>query len=89
MVGREIRKVSRGYHYFFVKPRANANVHRTVEKLMKIGDVKEVAITEGEYGFVVKAQESHDEEQKTLGRISKAVGGTAVKAVCHCQYVRR
>ena len=88
MVGREIRRVSRGYHYFFVKPRQNESIECAVERLMKIEDVKEVSVTEGEYGFIVKAAESDIKKGKVLERISKAVGGRPAKAVCYCSYVR-
>ena len=89
MVGKEIRRVSRGYHYFFVKPGRNVDAHKAAEKLMTIEKVKEVSITEGRYGFVVKADEEHDDTDATLGKIGGVVGGNAVKVVCHCQYVRR
>ena len=89
MFGKEIRRVSRGYHYFFVKPGRNGDVHRAAERLMKIEDVKEVSIVEGEYGFIVKAEESHEDGKQVMVGISKAVGGRSSKAVCHCQYIRR
>ena len=54
---------------------------------MEIDGVKEVSITEGEYGFVVKAHESR-QEQQVMGRINKAVGGSTSKALCHCRYVK-
>ncbi len=87
VIGKDIRRISQGYHYFFVRPTQNEDVHKAVERLMEIDSVKEVSITEGEYGFVVKAHESGDEQQ-VIGRINKAVGGSTVKVVCHCRYVR-
>ena len=88
MVGREIKRVSRGYHYFFVKPRQNGDVQKAVERLMEIDGVKEISVAEGEYGFIVKIRENDGDDGKVLERIGKAAGGSAVKAVCHCQYVK-
>ena len=88
MVGKRIRRVSRGYHYFFVKPRQNGDVEKAVERLMEIDGVKEVSVTDGEYGFLVKTHADSKKSGNVLDRIGKATGGRAVKAVCHCQYVK-
>ena len=85
---KNIRMVSRGYHYFFVRPGRNSDIRRSVEKLMTIEPVREVSITEGEYGFVVKTNEIHSGEKEVLNRIRMAVNGTLKKAVCHCQYFK-
>ncbi len=87
MAEKVIRRVSKGYHYFFVKPRKPGNVHKVAERLMRIDNVKEVSVTEGEYGFVVKAHES-EEEEKVVGQITKVVGGNTIKALCHYRYIR-
>ena len=65
MVERRIKRVSRGCHYFFVKPRQNGSVHAAAEGLMRIEKVREVSVTEGAFGFVIKAHESDDPD--TLG----------------------
>ena len=83
---KNIRRVSHGYHYFFVRPRRSGNVHKAAARLMGIRKVKEVAVTEGDYGFVVKAHES--EGDGVVREIAKAVGGSSRKAVCHCRYIR-
>ncbi len=88
MVGKEIKRVSHGYHYFFVKPGRNSNVHAAAERLMRIEGVREVSITEGEYGFVVKANEIHEGEKEVLDKISRATKGKSARAVCHCRYVK-
>ena len=88
MGGKGIRRVSRGYHYFFVKPGCNRDVHKAAARLMAIESVREVSITEGEYGFVVKANEIHEDEPEILARIGKATRGKSTAAVCHCQYIR-
>ena len=88
MVGKEIKRVSRGYHYFFVKPKDNDSIEGTVERLMKIEHVKEVSITEGEYGFVVKTGEIREGEVEVLAQIGKAAKGKSARVVCRCSYVR-
>ena len=88
MGGKGIRRVSRGYHYFFVKPGCNRDVHKAAARLMAIESVREVSITEGEYGFIVKANEVHEDEPEILARISKAAKGKSTAAVRHCQYVK-
>ena len=88
MNGNKIRRVSHGCHYFFVRPGRNGNVHRAAAKLMGIRKVKEVAVTEGDYGFVVKAHGLQEGEQAVAREITRAVGGNSKKAVCHCRYVK-
>ena len=83
-----IRKVSHGYHYFFVRPGRSGNLHKAAARLMGIRKVSEVAITEGDYGFVVKARDIRDGEKAVVREIAKAVGGSSKRAVCHCRYVR-
>ncbi len=83
---KNIRMVSHGYHYFFVRPGRNKDLHAAARKLMGIRKVREVEITEGDYGFVVKAHESDD--PSVIREITRAVGGSSRKAVCHCRYVR-
>lgn len=85
---KQIRRVSHGYHYFFVRPGDNRDVHKAAARLMAIESVREVSIIEGEYGFIVKASEIHEGENEVLARISKAAKGKATTAVCHCQYIR-
>ncbi len=85
MTRQRIRRVTESYHYFFVRPNSKENVHATAEKLMEIKSVTEVAITEGHFGFVVKAE---DNAKVTADRINKATRGTSSMAICHCQYAK-
>jgi hypothetical protein len=48
--------------------------------------VREVHITEGEYGFVVKSALLDYEKQQELGRrIEKAAKGTSKALISHCE----
>ncbi len=78
---------SASFGYFFVKPSVKGNVHKAARKLMDIKGIREVSITEGDYGFVVKADFLYDRDNNFLCReIVKAVGGTSKKALCYCHY---
>ena len=70
---------------FFVMPAKCADVHKSARKLMAIGKIKEVMITEGSYGFVVHTEA--DAESGRIGKeISRVVGGVSRIAVCHYRY---
>lgn len=89
-MGKKILNRSSNYDYFFVKPAAKGNVHKTARKLIEIGRVREVAITEGDYGFVLKANPLCKGGADSLNaKIQKIAGGSSAKAVCRCRYNKR
>ncbi len=70
---------------FLVRPGRTADVHESAKRLMEVGSVREVLITEGSCGFIVKAVPGA--EAGPLGKeISRIVGGRSEVAVCHYQY---
>ena len=70
---------------FFVMPAKCSDVHSSARKLIAIGRIKEVMITEGSYGFVVRAEAGVKCRQ--IGKeISKVVGGMTRVAICHYSY---
>ena len=78
---------SASFDYFFVKPSRKGNVHKAAKKLIEIKGIREVSVTEGDYGFVVKADFLYERDNDFLHKeIMKAVGGTTKKALCYCQY---
>ena len=84
---KKIKSSKGNFDYFFVKPSRGRDVHESAKRLMEIKGVKEVAITEGDCGFVVKADFLYERENDFLYReIMKAVGGTSRKAACYCEY---
>lgn len=86
-MGKKTIDNSGSFDYFFVKPSVKGNVHKAAKKLMDIKGIREVSITEGDYGFVVKADFLYDRDNNFLYReIVKAVGGTSKKALCYCHY---
>lgn len=87
MGNKNIRKRSRGYDLFFVKPGKNSDLHEAAKKLMGIDKIKEVIIAEGAYGFIVKAEPLIEKDRSAVDReITRAVGGSSRKAMCYCQY---
>jgi DNA-binding Lrp family transcriptional regulator len=61
---RTIRLRQNRCRFYFLGPAANGNARSFVEKLARLKGVKEVHLTEGRYGFVVKAVEiGHDHNQ--------------------------
>lgn len=83
----KIKNHSSNYNYFFVRPIAKKNVHETARKLIGIAGIREVVITEGDYGFIVKADPLYGKGNDSLDReIIKIVGGSSSKAVCYCEY---
>lgn len=77
------------YKFYFVEPRENANADRFAERLMGIKNVEEVFVTDGDYGFVVKARVPESRKADN-GRdyVSKRLGGSFGKATSHYQYKR-
>jgi hypothetical protein len=87
---RNLSKNSSGHLYFFVRPGEGRNVHRTATKLVGLANVRSVEITEGEFGFVLKAGRIDGARATRLARsISRTAGGGISTAVCHCRYERR
>ncbi len=78
------------YDYFFVRPAERKDVHRAARKLMDIEKVKEVAITEGLYGFVIKADLMHESPEDFVAKeIIGVAGGSVEKATCHGHYRKK
>ena len=75
--------------YFLIKPKIGRNVKHVAKKLVGLKNVREVVVTEGEYGFIVRASVCPERKLMELkGRIAKAVGGYSRIAVCYSEYVR-
>ena len=82
-------KMRIGCSFFFVRPGPNSNVRLVAQRLASMHHVKEVHITEGEYGFIVKSALLDYEKQQELGRrIEKAAKGTSKSLVSHCEVSR-
>ncbi len=81
------RKVVKLHRLFFVKPKENTNADKLAEKFAGFDSVDEVLLTEGDYGFIVKARMDSLEESKELVKcISEASSGTCCTAISYYKY---
>jgi len=88
MIGEGMQRIvknTRGDSLFFVMPGTGSDAHKSAKRLMGMNKIREVLITEGSCGFVVRA--GLNIEQQCLSReISRIVGGSSMIATCHYQY---
>ncbi len=84
----KIRRLSKTlYKFYFVRPPVNANADRLAEELINIKNVEEVFVTDGDYGFVVKARFSEGKEpDDAYTYISKKLGGSFGRVTSYYQY---
>ncbi len=59
------------FDLFFVKPLKGSNAHEAAKALSRLKGVREVLLTEGSYGFVLKAEAGSVELARELGRYEK------------------
>jgi DNA-binding Lrp family transcriptional regulator len=69
--------------FYLINPERNASVNSTVKKLIGISEVDEVYVTEGEYGFMVKAKAS---SQKITSSISQRFSGRVGVMTSYARY---
>jgi DNA-binding Lrp family transcriptional regulator len=86
--GTPIKRLSKKfYKFYFVHPPKNADADRLAEQLIGIKNVEEVFVTDGDYGFVVKARffegKEPDDAQNFL---LKKMGGNFGKVTSYYQY---
>ncbi len=75
------------YKFYFVEPQENADANRFAERLMGMKGVEEVFVTDGDYGFVVKARVSGEgKTDNAHDYLSRRLGCSFGKATCHYQY---
>ncbi len=83
------KKISRcnGYSLFFIEPKIFGNVDYIANELIALNSVKEVGVTSGKYGFLVKCKPYDKREMEVLKHIKKKVGNVS-KLECHYTYMR-
>ena len=81
------KKIAKLHRLFFVRPKENTNVDELAEKFAGFDSVDEVLLTEGDYGFIVRARIGSLEEQKELAKsISEVSSGSCGTAVSYYRY---
>ncbi|MEM3227896.1 MAG: hypothetical protein QXR58_00650 [Candidatus Micrarchaeaceae archaeon] len=58
---RGAKRDGRMHKFFFLKPLPNMNADELSSKLLGIDGIEEVYVTEGDYGFLIKAKSSSNE----------------------------
>lgn len=93
MENRKNTRVSRRrqsvHGFYFVRPRHRANADELADKLIQLNSVEEVLLTEGDYGFLVKAGFFRGEEPKdVMDYIAKNIDSRFGRVISHYQYTK-
>lgn len=82
-------RVKRGvlHKFYFIEPMENGDADLLAEKLISLEPVEEVFLTDGDYGFVVKARFYKGEEPENVtDYIARNMGNKFGKVVSYYQY---
>jgi len=75
--------------FYFIKPKSNANPSVLAMRLMALSNVKEVLVTDGDYGFIVKTCFIDGKTPDNVERyLSNKVGAKYGKCVSYYEYKR-
>jgi DNA-binding Lrp family transcriptional regulator len=75
------------FKFYLLHPPKDANADNIAEKLISFSNVEEVFVTDGDYGFVVKARFLDDKENDDAYKyLSKKLGSGFGKVTSHYQY---
>ena len=78
---RIVKRNSKGCKIYLVKPGNGKNAHEFAERLASFANVEEVMLTEGDFGYIVKAAEDPNEN----AGLRKAMGRPKEYS-CYCSY---
>ncbi|MFI5412695.1 MAG: hypothetical protein ACHQX1_02290 [Candidatus Micrarchaeales archaeon] len=82
-----VRKKGILHKFYFIKPRENADADDLAERLISLKLVEEVFLTDGDYGFVVKARFLNGKEPDNVTRyISRNLSAKFGKVVSHYEF---
>ena len=75
------------HKFYFIKPKANSDADLLAEQLIELKPVEEVFLSDGDYGFVVKARFFKGKEPNDVTKyITSKVGNKFGKVVSYYQY---
>jgi hypothetical protein len=78
------------HKFYFIKPKPNTNSEELALKLIGLKHVDGVFLTEGEYGFIVKARVSGiDGKENVADYISENVGSSYGEVTSYFEYRKR
>jgi DNA-binding Lrp family transcriptional regulator len=83
-----VRRVAKGhYKFYLVHPTLNADADHVAERLMGIKNVEEVFVTDGDYGFIVKARfPKGNRQDDAFNYLSKNLGSNLGSVTSYYQY---
>lgn len=86
--GTHVRRLNRKfYKFYFIHPPKNANADHLAEQLIEIKNVEEVFVTDGDYGFVVKARFFDGKEpDDAYNYLSRKLGSNFGRVTSYYQY---
>ncbi|MCL4379717.1 MAG: hypothetical protein M1160_03840 [Candidatus Marsarchaeota archaeon] len=75
------------YRFYLIPPKEDTDAGRFAERLLSLGPVDEVYITDGDIGYIVKAHFQKDEEPRDVTKyIERNVARKYGKIVSYYQY---
>ena len=86
------RSGKRFYRLYFLKPPVNAEMEDLGDELIKMNEVEEVYLTDGDYGYIVKTRFDEENEPSNVERfLQKRLGNRYGKVTAFDKYgpVRR
>jgi hypothetical protein len=88
--GAQIKRCNgRSYSFYLIEPSENANADNMAEKLITLKDVIEVNVTDGDYGFIVKAKLPKDNKHDAAyNYLSKRLGSNFGRVTSYYQYTK-
>ena len=80
-------KKSSLHRFYLISPKQNLDAGLLAERLLSLEPVEEVFLTDGDFGYIVKARFSKEGEyEDTVDHIAKKLGSKFSKAVSYYQY---
>lgn len=81
------KKMTKLHRFFFIKPKGNTDAGELAERFTSFDNVEEVLLTEGDFGFIVKATVDPVKENNELAKcISEVSSGTCTMATSYYKY---
>lgn len=74
--------------FFFVQPRNNNDVGVTARRLIEMEHIKEVHVTTGDFGFVVRADVDEVSAEAIQRKIMKLTDGKASSVASCMKYIK-
>ena len=71
MKGNKSARKGTMHRFYLIPPKEDTDAGRFAERLLSLGPVEEVYITDGDYGYIVRAHESEQDDHKDVRKCIK------------------